>query len=416
MVKNNNEIIIALDIGTSKVLCLVADYDDDDNLRIIGVGQDECTGLNKGVVSEINSTVASIKRAKDKAANMSGNKIESVITGIAGDHIKSYNGNAEVNILNDEVTIDDKEKVIDMAADMDIPPDQEILHIIPQYFSIDGQMGIREPVGMAGKRLAVNIHLITCSSTAKKNLNKCIENSLIDADEYVLQPVASSYSVLTEEERTLGVCLVDIGGGTTDIAIFTDGNIKHTAVVPIAGQNITKDIGIGLRTSLAAAESIKIEHATLLNTNENFELDKMIRVPSISDRPDTEVGHSVLTHIVSARVDEILNEISKQIQASGYLSNIRAGIVFTGGGSKLNGLDDYAQDKLGIPSRIGSPNNDIGGVKNISGLTRYATAIGLILYRDSQLREMPHRKNNSNLMSTSSKIFKKISDYFKKEL
>ena len=416
MVKNNNEIIIALDIGTSKVLCLVADYDDDNNLRIIGVGQDECTGLNKGVVSEINSTVTSIKRAKDKAANMSGNKIESVITGIAGDHIKSYNGNAEVNILNDEVTIDDKEKVIDMAADMDIPPDQEILHIIPQYFSIDGQMGIREPVGMAGKRLAVNIHLITCSSTAKKNLNKCIENSLIDADEYVLQPVASSYSVLTEEERTLGVCLVDIGGGTTDIAIFTDGNIKHTAVVPIAGQNITKDIGIGLRTSLAAAESIKIEHATLVNTNENFELDKMIRVPSISDKPDTEVGHSVLTHIVSARVDEILNEISKQIQASGYLSNIRAGIVFTGGGSKLNGLDDYAQDKLGIPSRIGSPNNDIGGVKNISGLTRYATAIGLILYRDSQLREMPHRKNNSNLMSTSSKIFKKISDYFKKEL
>ena len=416
MAKNNNEIIIALDIGTSKVLCLVADYDDDDNLRIIGVGQDECTGLNKGVVSEINSTVASIKRAKDKAANMSGNKIESVITGIAGDHIKSYNGNAEVNILNDEVTIDDKDKVIDMAADMDIPSDQEILHIIPQYFSIDGQMGIREPVGMAGKRLAVNIHLITCSSTAKKNLNKCIENSLIEADEYVLQPVASSYSVLTEEEKTLGVCLVDIGGGTTDIAIFTDGNIKHTAVVPIAGQNITKDIGIGLRTSLIAAESIKIEYATLVNTNENFEVDKMIRVPSISDKPDTEVGHSVLNHIVSARVDEILNEISKQIQASGYLSNIRAGIVFTGGGSKLNGLDDYAQDKLGIPSRIGSPNNDIGGVKNISGLTRYATAIGLILYRDSQLREMPHRKNNSNLMSTSSKIFKKISDYFKKEL
>ncbi|MED5502527.1 MAG: cell division FtsA domain-containing protein, partial [Pseudomonadota bacterium] len=185
---------------------------------------------------------------------------------------------------------------------------------------------------------------------------------------------------------------------------------------PIAGQNITKDIGIGLRTSLVAAESIKIEHATLVNTNENFEVDKMIRVPSISDKPDTEVGHSVLNHIVSARVDEILNEISKQIQASGYLSNIRAGIVFTGGGSKLNGLDDYAQDKLGIPSRIGSPNNDIGGVKNISGLTRYATAIGLILYRDSQLREMPHRKNNSNLMSTSSKIFKKISDYFKKEL
>ncbi len=414
MVKNNNEVIIALDIGTSKVLCLVADYDDEDNLRIIGVGQDECTGLNKGVVSEIDSTVASIRRAKDKAANMSGNKIESVITGIAGDHIRSYNGNAEVNILNDEVTTDDKEKVIDMAADMDIPPDQEILHIIPQYFSIDGQTGIKEPLAMAGKRLAVNIHLITCSSTAKKNLNKCIENSLIDADEYVLQPVASSYSVLTDEERSLGVCLVDIGGGTTDIAIFTDGNIKHTAVIPIAGQNITRDIGIGLRTSLDSAEAIKIEHADLIGSQ--TEVDKMIRVPSISEKPDTEVGCSVLTHIVAARVDEILNEISKQIQASGYLSSIRAGIVFTGGGSKLNGLDEYAQERLGIPSRIGSPNNDIGGVKNISGLTRYATAIGLILYRDSKLKEMPHRKNNSNFLSTSSKILRKISEYFKKEL
>ena len=413
MAKNNNEVIIALDIGTSKVLCLVADYDDEDHLRIIGVGQNECTGLNKGVVSEIDSTVASIKRAKNKATNMSGNKIESVITGIAGDHIRSYNGNAEVNILNDEVTIDDKEKVIDMAADMDIPPDQEVLHVIPQYFSIDGQTGIREPLAMAGKRLAVNIHLITCSSTAKKNLNKCIENSLIDVDEYVLQPVASSYSVLTDEERSLGVCLVDIGGGTTDIAIFTDGNIKHTAVIPIAGQNITKDIGIGLRTSLDAAETIKIDHSELFNDETD---NKMIRVPSISDKPDTEVGCSVLTHIVAARVNEILDEISKQIQSSGYLSSIRAGIVFTGGGSKLNGLDEYAQQRLGIPSRIGSPNNEIGGVKNISGLTRYATAIGLILYRDSQLKEMPHRKNNNNFISRSSKIFKKISEYFKKEL
>ena len=416
MIKNNNEVIIALDVGTSKVLCLVADYDDENILRIIGVGQEECTGLNKGVVSEIDSTVASIRRAKDKAANMSGNKIESVITGIAGDHIRSYNGNAEVNILNDEVTVDDKDKVIDMAADIDIPSDQEILHIIPQYFSIDGQSGIREPLGMAGKRLGVNIHLITCSSTAKKNLTKCIENSLIDVDQYVLQPVASSHSVLTDEEKSLGVCLVDIGGGTTDIALFTDGNIKHTAVIPIAGQNITKDIGIGLRTSLDAAEEIKIEFSSLGTNDTASGLDKMIRVPSISDKPDTEVSSSILSHIIAARVDEIFNEINKEIQSSGYASSIRAGIVFTGGGSKLNGLDDYAQEKLGIPSRIGSPNNDIGGVKNISGLTRYATAIGLILYRDSQLKLMPHRKTTNNFFSRPSKFLKKISDYFKKEL
>ena len=237
MVKNstNNEFIVALDIGTTKVLCLVADYDDDGQMRIVGVGQESCKGLNKGVISEIDTTVMSIRKAKDKAKAMTNCKFNTVTTGIAGNHIQSYNGNAAINIMNDEVTEEDKAKVIQNASDIDIPPDQEILHRIPQYFTIDGQMGIKEPLGMAGKRLEANVHVITCSTTAKKNLIKCIENSFLDVDEFVLQPVASSYSVLTDEEKSLGVCLVDIGGGTTDIAIFTDGDIKHTAVIPVAG-------------------------------------------------------------------------------------------------------------------------------------------------------------------------------------
>ena len=203
------EFIVALDIGTTKVLCLVADYDEEGNLRIVGVGQESCHGLNKGVISEIDATVNSIRKAKDQARAMTNCKFTSVTTGIAGNHIQSYNGNAAISILNDEVTEEDKEQVITSASDISIPADQEILHRIPQYYTIDGQMGIKEPLGMAGKRLEANVHIITCSTTAKKNLTKCIENSLLDVDEFVLQPVASSYSVLTPEEKSLGVCLVD---------------------------------------------------------------------------------------------------------------------------------------------------------------------------------------------------------------
>tara|TARA_Y100000766_G_scaffold191971_1_gene165036 strand:- start:1270 stop:2517 length:1248 start_codon:yes stop_codon:yes gene_type:complete len=410
----NDEVIIALDIGTSKVLCLVADYDEDNNLRIIGVGQEPCEGLNKGVISEIGATVNSIRRAKDKASTMATIKFESVTTGIAGSHIQSYNGNSDLNILNDEVTEEDKEKVIDMASDISIPEDQEILHIIPQYFTIDGQSGIREPVGMAGKRLGVNVHLITCSSTAKKNLTKCIENSLLDVDLYVLQPVASSYSVLTEEERSLGVCLVDIGGGTTDVAIFTEGDIKHTAVIPIAGKNVTNDIRIGLRTSLEAAEEIKMSEGSLINSTEDDQ--KVILVPSVSDKPDMEISKSSLTHIITCRMDEILAQLMKEIESSGYSSSIRAGIVITGGGSKLQGLDSYTENKYNIPVRIGSP-KPIPGITNLSGLTRFSTAVGLLLYRDEQLKRMPHRKLPKNSFITYIyKTWNRISSYFHREL
>ena len=408
------EFIVALDIGTTKVLCLVADYDEDGNLRIVGVGQEACKGLNKGVISEIDATVSSIRKAKDQARAMTNCKFTSVTTGIAGNHIQSYNGNASITILNDEVTEEDKENVITSASDISIPADQEILHRIPQYYTIDGQMGIKEPLGMAGKRLEANVHIITCSTTAKKNLNKCIENSFLDVDEFVLQPVASSYSVLTPEEKSLGVCLVDIGGGTTDIAIFTDGDIKHTAVIPVAGQNVTNDIRIGLCTSLEASEEIKEKYGSLvpeLNADE-----VIIPVPSVSDKPDTEVKKSVLTHIIKCRIDEIFKDIQNEISSSGYTSKIRAGIVFTGGGSKIEGLDTYAEEIFSMSARIGSP-KPIPGITNFNGQTRYSTAVGLLLYREEQLKDMPHRQNSENALITNlSKIWDKFSKYFQKEL
>ena len=408
------EFIVALDIGTTKVLCLVADYDEDGNLRIVGVGQEACKGLNKGVISEIDATVSSIRKAKDQARAMTNCKFTSVTTGIAGNHIQSYNGNASITIMNDEVTEEDKENVITSASDISIPADQEILHRIPQYYTIDGQMGIKEPLGMAGKRLEANVHIITCSTTAKKNLNKCIENSFLDVDEFVLQPVASSYSVLTPEEKSLGVCLVDIGGGTTDIAIFTDGDIKHTAVIPVAGQNVTNDIRIGLCTSLEASEEIKEKYGSLvpeLNADE-----VIIPVPSVSDKPDTEVKKSVLTHIIKCRIDEIFKDIQNEISSSGYTSKIRAGIVFTGGGSKIEGLDTYAEEIFSMSARIGSP-KPIPGITNFNGQTRYSTAVGLLLYREEQLKDMPHRQNSENVLITNlSKILDKFSKYFQKEL
>ena len=415
MTKNSKvEFIVALDIGTTKVLCLVADYDEDGNLRIVGVGQEACKGLNKGVISEIDATVSSIRKAKDQARAMTNCKFTSVTTGIAGNHIQSYNGNASITIMNDEVTEEDKENVITSASDISIPADQEILHRIPQYYTIDGQMGIKEPLGMAGKRLEANVHIITCSTTAKKNLNKCIENSFLDVDEFVLQPVASSYSVLTPEEKSLGVCLVDIGGGTTDIAIFTDGDIKHTAVIPVAGQNVTNDIRIGLCTSLEASEEIKEKYGSLvpeLNADE-----VIIPVPSVSDKPDTEVKKSVLTHIIKCRIDEIFKDIQNEISSSGYTSKIRAGIVFTGGGSKIEGLDTYAEEIFSMSARIGSP-KPIPGITNFNGQTRYSTAVGLLLYREEQLKDMPHRQNSENVLITNlSKIWDKFSKYFQKEL
>ena len=409
----STDTLVALDIGTSKVLCLVADIDDKGELRIIGIGNEPCAGLNKGVISEIDATVSSVRRAKEKASSMSSCNIESVTTGIAGNHIQSYNGNGAVNIMNDEVTEEDKEKVIANAQNIQIPKDQEILHVIDQYYTIDGQTGIRQPKGMAGGRLEANVHIITTSSTAKRNLTKCINNSLLEIDHFVLQPVASSLAVLSDEELDLGVCLIDIGCGTTDVAIFTEGTIKHTAVIPIGSQMITNDIRIILCTSLDAAEQIKIQYGCV---SSDQDMDLKIPVPSVSDKPDTETSKTIVSQIITARINEIFDAIQKEINDSGYSNKIRAGLVFTGGGAKLDGLDNYAESFFKTPSRIGSPKS-IKGLEDLRGKTRYSTAVGLLLYREKELRKLSSsNKYPSKIANLFNKVTRKLSNYFQKEL
>jgi len=409
----STDTLVALDIGTSKVLCLVADIDDKGELRIIGIGNEPCAGLNKGVISEIDATVSSVRRAKEKASSMSSCNIESVTTGIAGNHIQSYNGNGAVNIINDEVTEEDKEKVIANAQNIQIPKDQEILHVIDQYYTIDGQTGIREPKGMAGGRLEANVHIITTSSTAKRNLTKCINNSLLEIDHFVLQPVASSLAVLSDEELDLGVCLIDIGCGTTDVAIFTEGTIKHTAVIPIGSQMITNDIRIILCTSLDAAEQIKIQYGCV---SSNQDMDLKIPVPSVSDKPDTETSKTIVSQIIAARINEIFDAIQKEINDSGYSNKIRAGLVFTGGGAKLDGIDNYAESFFKTPSRVGSPKS-IKGLEDLRGKTRYSTAVGLLLYREKELRKLSSsNKYPSKIANLFNKVTRKLSNYFQKEL
>ena len=409
----STDTLVALDIGTSKVLCLVADIDDKGELRIIGIGNEPCAGLNKGVISEIDATVSSVRRAKEKASSMSSCNIESVTTGIAGNHIQSYNGNGAVNIMNDEVTEEDKEKVIANAQNIQIPKDQEILHVIDQYYTIDGQTGIREPKGMAGGRLEANVHIITSSSTAKRNLTKCINNSLLEIDHFVLQPVASSLAVLSDEELDLGVCLIDIGCGTTDVAIFTEGTIKHTAVIPIGSQMITNDIRIILCTSLDAAEQIKIEYGCV---SSDQDMDLKIPVPSVSDKPDTETSKTIVSQIIAARINEIFDAIQKEINDSGYSNKIRAGLVFTGGGAKLDGIDNYAESFFKTPSRVGSPKS-IKGLEDLRGKTRYSTAVGLLLYREMELRKLSSsNKYPSKIANLFNKVTRKLSNYFQKEL
>ena len=409
----STDTLVALDIGTSKVLCLVADIDDKGELRIIGIGNEPCAGLNKGVISEIDATVSSVRRAKEKASSMSSCNIESVTTGIAGNHIQSYNGNGAVNIMNDDVTEEDKEKVIANAQNIQIPKDQEILHVIDQYYTIDGQTGIREPKGMAGGRLEANVHIITTSSTAKRNLTKCINNSLLEIDHFVLQPVASSLAVLSDEELDLGVCLIDIGCGTTDVAIFTEGTIKHTAVIPIGSQMITNDIRIILCTSLDAAEQIKIQYGCV---SSDQDMDLKIPVPSVSDKPDTETSKTIVSQIITARINEIFDAIQKEINDSGYSNKIRAGLVFTGGGAKLDGIDNYAESFFKTPSRVGSPKS-IKGLEDLRGKTRYSTAVGLLLYREKELRKLSSsNKYTSKIANLFNKVTRKLSNYFQKEL
>ncbi len=377
--------LVALDIGTSKVVAIVGEINLDNQIEIIGIGSHPSTGLIKGTVVNIEDTVKSIQRAVAEAELMAGCQIHSVYTGIAGNHIRSLNSHGIVAIRDKEVGQTDIERVIDAARAVAIPADQKILHILPQEFIIDEQSGIREPIGMSGVRLEAKVHMVTGAVSAAQNIIKCVRRCGLDVVDVILQPLASSYAILADDEKELGVCLVDIGGGTTDIAVFTDRAIRHTSVIPIAGDHVTNDIAVALRTPNQAAESIKLAHASLLPyPGSNHE---MIEVPGVGDRRGRQISKNHLADVVSARYEELFGLVRAEIRRSGFEDLIAAGIVLTGGASKVPGCLQLAESVFNMPVRLGVPQNVISGMEDVIRNPIYATGIGLLIYGQQQHNE-----------------------------
>ena len=375
--KSEKNMIVGLDIGTSKVVAIVGEVTPEGSIEIIGIGSHPSRGMKKGVVVNIESTVHSIQRAIEEAELMAGCQIHSVYAGIAGSHIRSLNSHGIVAIRDKEVTPGDVERVIDAARAVAIPADQKILHILPQEFIIDNQEGIREPVGMSGVRLEAKVHLVTGAVSAAQNIIKCVRRCGLEVDDIILEQLASSYSVLTEDEKELGVCLVDIGGGTTDIAVFTDGSIRHTAVIPIAGDQVTNDIAVALRTPTQHAEEIKIKYACALAQLASS--DETIEVPSVGDRTARRLARHTLAEVVEPRYEELLALVQSELRRSGFEDLVAAGIVLTGGSSKMEGLVELAEEVFHMPVRLGTPQY-VAGLVDVVRNPIYATGVGLLLF------------------------------------
>jgi cell division protein FtsA len=375
--KADKNVIVGLDIGTSKVVALVGEITADGAIEVIGLGSQPSRGLKKGVVVNIESTVQSIQRAVEEAELMADCEINAVYAGIAGSHVRSLNSHGVVAIRDREVTHGDVEHVIDAAKAVAIPADQRILHVLPQEFIIDGQEGIRDPIGMSGVRLEAKVHIVTGADSAAQNIIKCVQRCGLVVEDVVLEQLASSFAVLTEDEKELGVCLVDVGGGTTDIAVFGNGAIRHTAVIPIAGDQVTNDIAVSMRTPTQYAEDIKIRYACALSQLANP--DESIEVPSVGDRPARRLARQTLAEIVEPRYEELFNLIREELRRSGFEEMIAAGIVLTGGSARMEGAIELAEEIFHVPVRLGLP----GHVKGLSDVVRnpiYSTGVGLLLY------------------------------------
>lgn len=404
---SDNKMIVGLDIGTSKVVAIVGAITPEGQLEIVGIGSHRSTGLKKGVVVNIESTVLSIQRAIEEAELMAGCQIHSVYAGIAGSHIRSLNSHGIVAIRDREVFAQDLERVIDAAQAVAIPADQKILHILPQEFLIDDQDGVKEPLGMSGVRLEAKVHLVTCAVNAAQNIEKCIRRCGLEVEDIILEQLASSYSVLTDDEKELGVCVVDIGGGTTDIAIFKDGAIRHTGVIPIAGDQVTNDIAMALRTPTPNAEEIKIKYACALAKLTSP--DETIKVPSVGDRQPRDLSRQALAEVVEPRYDELFTLVQAELRRSGYEDLIAAGIVLTGGTSKMEGVIELAEEIFHMPVRLGAPQN-IRGLSDIVNNPIYSTGVGLLIYAMKQ-QHAGGRASSSSKESQGS-LFSKIKKIF----
>lgn len=375
--KNDKQMIVALDIGTSKIVAIVAEIHQDGGLEIIGVGVHPSHGLKKGVVINIDSTVASVRKAVEEAERMAGVKIRSVFAGIAGSHVRSLNSHGIVAIKENEVVRNDVERVMDAARAIAIPADQHILHVLPQEYVIDDQEGIKDPIGMSGVRLEAKVHLVTASNSAAQNISKCILQCGLQVEDIVLEQVASSHSVLSDDERDLGVCLIDIGGGTTDIAVFNEGSIRHTAVIPVAGDQVTNDIAVAFRTPTQYAEDIKVRYACALRQLANP--GERIEVPGVGDRSARQLERQTLAEVVEPRYEELLNLVLDELRRSGFEEECAAGVVLTGGSSKMEGVVELAEEIFHMPVRLGVPQH-VSGHGELMRNPIHATGVGLLLY------------------------------------
>jgi len=383
MSREYKDLIVGLDIGTSKVTCAVAEARPDGQLSVVGLGSQPMSGLKRGVVVNIEATVDAISRVIQEVEVMADCKIRDVYTGIAGSHIKSFNSNGMVAIKDKEVTPLDVERVIEVARAMPIPAEQQILHILTQEFIIDGQGGVREPIGMSGVKLEVKVHIVTGAVSAAQNVVKCVRRCGLEVMDLILQPLASSFAVLTEDEKELGVCLVDIGGGTADIAVFTQGAIRHTAVLPVAGDQITNDIAMALRTPTSEAEELKIRHGVAMHRM--ADPDEMIEVPGVGDRPPRPLSRQRLADVIEPRVSELFELVQAELRRSGYEELLSSGIVLSGGSSVMHGMVELGEEVFHLPVRIGSPQYD-GRLADMVCQPHNAAAMGLVIEGLAQRR------------------------------
>jgi len=393
---SKKDFIVGLDIGTTKICCVVGEVTDaggGSNIDIVGIGTAPSTGLRKGVVINIDSTVESISKAIEEAELMAGVEISTVYTGIAGGHIKSFNSTGIVAIKDREVSEQDVQRVIDAAKAVAIPLDREVIHIIPQEYTINGQDGIRDPIGMSGVRLESKVHIVTGAVSSAQNIIKCANKAGLNVAEICLEPIASAEAVLSSDEKELGVVLVDIGGGTSDIAIFKDGAIVYTGVLAIGGNHVTNDIAVGLRTPQAEAEMIKIKHGCAMS--QLVKSDETIEVPGVGGRKARVLSRKLLAEIIEPRVEEIFSLIHQEVAKSGYLEAMTGGVVITGGATLLEGMPELAEFIFEMPVKRGYPQN-IGGLRDVVNSPKFATAVGLLKYgaRNIQKSKFPIREKN----------------------
>jgi len=391
--KEAKNLVVGLDIGTSKIVAIVGEVKPDGMLEVIGMGMHESSGLKKGMVVNIEATVGAIQRALEEAELMADCKITEVHTGIAGSHIRSTNSSGMVKIKENEVTQADVDRVLETASSISLPADQQKLHVLEQEFSIDGQEGIKKPLGMSGMRLDVEVHIVTGAVAAVQNIMKCIHRCGLEVNELILQPLASSKAILAEDEMALGVCLVDIGGGTTDIAVFTGGAIRHTAVIPIAGDQITNDIAMALRTPTQNAEEIKIRYGCALHQLAD---EGVLEVPGVGERGPRSLSRKTLAEVIEPRVEELYTLVQAELRRSGYEEMMSSGIVITGGSSAMQGMVELGEEIFHLPVRLGIPKY-VGGLSEVVKTPRMATGVGLLLYglEYHQSNEETRKQSNS---------------------